>query len=169
MTSNGLVLSYDSENVFGLDVVVGLTKDSISLYRGKSLDINEKNVKQDLLEQPGKFAWYAALLADQEFRMAKSERDLKRRQADISMQLRQGKLKIKTEAGDVVKLTEAAIADYVSQDAKIRALEDELHDLESIVKKIKALVSASLQRKDVLIELSRLELQEKRQFGFTQQ
>ena len=152
-----------SEHDFDINVITSGTTETINIR--STMRINEGDLSKEFLEQASWFAWYSALLATQEDKLATKEREVHRHKSDLAMKLRQGKLTILDSREKEVKITEGAIDDYVDQDKKYRVLQDEVQELETTCKKLKLLVSASIQRKDMLTQLGYLQLQEKKQIN----
>jgi len=163
MDDSQVIVTYPSANVLKITTIIGTEKREIDFRT--ELRINTGNLVKELSEQPGHYAWYSAILADQEDQALSKKRDMERRRSDLALQLRQGKLKISDASGAAIKLTEGAIQDYIENDKLMKAMQDELFTLESYCKKFKILVAASVQRKDMLVNLGLLERQERKQFN----
>lgn len=156
------ILNY-SEKDFILDITIGDTVDQIDFRT--ALRINKGDLNKDLTQQPSYHAWYTALLTDQEDRLATRKRELDRHKSDISLQLRQGKLKVNNSDNKPLKLTEGGLNDYITLDNTYMAYQDDIQQLDTLCKKLKGLVAASSQRKDMLIQLGLLKRQEIDQMG----
>ena len=168
MEGNRISLSYKDDKSFIIEVSIAGTRELIDLRRGPggALAINEKNLQKECAEQPGLFAWYSAILADQESRLAAVEIELERCEADVALKLRRGDIKVQSADGKSdVKLTEGAIKEYILQDKKHMTLSDDVQYYENICRRFRSLITASVQRKDMLIQLAGLTRQEMRNFG----
>lgn len=156
-------LSYPDAGVFTLEITVGDNREIIDMR--KAMVINEKNLQEECAKQPGWFAWYSALLADQEGKAASKKGEMESRAAELALQLHQGKLKLPDAKGEAIKITVAAVDSYVTGDKMYKVLKEELFAIEDICKKLRVLVSASIQRKDMLIQLGLLARQEMKSMG----
>jgi hypothetical protein len=132
---------------FQMNIKVGDTVELIDLR--KNMRIDDKILAREYMEQASWFAWYSALLADQEDRLARMKTDAIRHKTDISLRIRRGELKIGLEG----KLTEGAINDYLESDKVARLKQDEIEVQQATCKKLEVLVKASMQRKDMLVQL----------------
>lgn len=137
-------------------VKVQLPSEDITIDIRKDLRINDASLTQEWMEQASMFAFYSTLLADQKHKLAGLERDLTRYYCELSLSIRQGKVKV------IEKLTEGAIKDYIEGDNRYGSMKDEIHAKEGIIAKLSALVSGSMQRKDMLTQLGLQERQERR-------
>ncbi len=150
-----------NEEDFIIDVIIGGKKESIDIR--EVTKINDDNLVQEFTQQPSWYAYYSALLADQEHRKAEKTRDLEMKKSEISLKVRKGELKILANDHKPIKLTEAGIIDYLRTNKKVQILADEIGELDTICKKLKSLVSASVQRKDMLIQLGMFKREELKQ------
>lgn len=156
-------LYFSDYSPFILNVDVGGNKETIDIK--KAMAINQKNLPEECAQQPGWFAWYSALLATQESKLAALKRDLEEIRATMSLELRQGKRSLKGADDKEVKLTEGGIDNYILTNSKYQTIQNDLFSLEEVCKKLRLLVAASVQRKDMIIQLALLSRQEMRNFG----
>jgi len=127
------------------------------------LAINDGDLPKEYTQQPSWYAFYASILASQEDKLATVEREYTKYKADISLQLRQGKLQILDSNNKSLKLTEGAIQNYIDTDEHTLIYQQKIQKMQTICKKLKSLVNGSIQRKDMLIQLGLLERQERKQ------
>jgi hypothetical protein len=147
---------------FVIDVLVGDKREKIDIRTAMS--INNEDLVSEYTQQPSWYAWYASLLADQEDKKERIGRERDVYKSKIDMEIRQGKRKILDDEGKQIKLTEGGIQNYTASDEKMQAYEDEIQEQEYICNKLKVLVMASVQRKDMLIQLGLLKRDELKQF-----
>jgi hypothetical protein len=145
-----------------INVRVGAEIEKIHLK--DDLVINEKALSSEFIKQPSLFAWYSALLADQEGKLSRAKIDMESTKAGIVLRLRQGKRKIMGAGGSAVKVTDSVQDSYVLEDKLFKQYQETVQELEVIVKKLKVLKDASLQRKDMLMQLGALHRAEMEQF-----
>lgn len=164
MEEQRMSITYKDDRPFVIEVSVAGNREVIDFR--SALKINDRNLPKECAEQPGLFAWYSAILADQETRLANAKGELERFEADLSLQIRQGKIKLPHADGKTeVKLTEGAIRDYMLVDKKHGTLQDDVQYYENICKRFRSLIAASVQRKDMIIQLALLARQEMKNFG----
>jgi hypothetical protein len=155
-------LSLDGTEIV-INVKVGNDIESINLR--DDLKINDKDLSHEFINQPSLFAWYSALLADQEDKLGRAKTDLSSCKADIIIRLRKGKIKITATNGQIIKVTDSVQDSYVEDHKLYNQYRDEVHRLEGIVRKLKVLKDASIQRKDMLMQLGALKRAEMEQFN----
>lgn len=134
----------------------GTTEEVIDLR--SVLAINQQNLPQEFTDQPSLFAWYGVLLADQQAKLAFSEKDRDRYAAELSIRFRKEAVTLKE------KVTEAQLEAKIKLDDKYTVLDDQVIILNSVCKRLEVLVKASVQRKDMLEQLGMLARQEFKQF-----
>lgn len=153
-------LNIDTEDI-AIHVNISGTVETINMR--DDLRIHGDNIEmliEDMVNQPSWYAWYSALLATQEAEYDRLESKLKMTYCEYSMDLRKGKIKILDEDGKAIKITEGMIENYIKTIPKYQIIEEELYEKEINIKKLKAIVNASIQKKDMLMQLGALKRQE---------
>ena len=143
---------------FVIEVFVGDKKEVIDIRT--AMKINNEDLVTEYTNQPSFYAWYAALLADQEDKRDRKKREREEYRSRLDLQIRQGAVKILDSNGVAIKLTEGGIQNYINNDERMQAFEDAVQDMEAICSKIRVLVLSSIQRKDMLIQLGLIKRQE---------
>lgn len=154
-----------TDDAFLIHVWVGTEYKKIDLR--DDLKINEDDLIKEFTRQPSMYAYYRALLAESEDRRDKKVKVVEMRRAEVSMQLRQGKLNIIDTMNKPMKLTEGGIEAYIENDTICKTQRQDLEAAEYICKRLKVLVDASLQRKDMLIQLGLFRREEIKQLGMS--
>ena len=144
-----------TDDDFQITVIIGGKSELIDIRN--AMAINQSDLPTEFTKQPSMFAFYASLLADQEDKKDKITREREMYRANLSLEVRKGKVKILDNDSKAMKITEGAIDAYVKNDNGYLELDEQVHYLEKISKKLKGLINASIQRKDMLIQLGALE------------
>ena len=146
-----------------IDINIGSEIEHIDLR--EDLKINDKDLAGEFVRQPSLFSWYSALLTDQEAKLGEARFEALRYKAGVVLALRQGKKLIVGTDGKAIKITDSVADSYTINDDMCSTFQEEVQRLEVIVKKLKVLRDASIQRKDMLMQVGALKRAEMEQFG----
>lgn len=133
--------------------------DNIYSYLEDFCNINEEQVKEELLTHSRRYAWIAVL-----YERAK----IKRERLQFSVDVKYAELYRKYKEGSNGKLTEKHIESIIYTDEDYRSLVEELIKAKEEELLLKALVSAAEHRKDMLVSYVSLVKEEMRSLGFVE-
>lgn len=110
----------------------------------EELKVNEINLQEEMLKQPGKYIYWSALLEKLKYYQEGKELEIEQREAELEPVARQELKKEET------KPTKDMIAAYIKRDETYQKLQADLLTYNFIVGKIGRIVKAFEQRKDML-------------------
>jgi len=110
----------------------------------EELKVNEHNLLKEMLEQPGKYIYWASVLEKLKFYQESKELSLERREAELEPIARK---ELKAEE---TKPTKDMIAAYIKRDEQYQQIQNELQTYNLIIGKVSRIVKAFEQRKDML-------------------
>jgi hypothetical protein len=113
----------------------------------EDLFIDEDNLNEEYIKQPGTFAWYAVLTAEAEAYRDKLKFDLEVLAADLDKQVRE-EIELR---GD--KVTEKLVETEVGRKQEYRNKKEELLEANRQLNVMKAVKEGLVQKKDMLISL----------------